>query len=393
MKKIYLIFFSILCFFTVGNAKANTLDSINTTVNIDENGNGYVTEIWKLNADEGTESYHSFGNMQDRKITNFSVTRDGQAYTNLSTWNVDWTKSQKANKSGISHTDKGLELCWGIEYGFHTYTINYKIENLVWQYDNNQILYFSFLPKDMNPAPKNFNLIIKGNKNFQDVKYSSYGFNSTNKIKNGQINFTSNGAMNSNEYVVALIGFPNGTFTPFITKTGTYEDIANEALELLRNTFSKIKIIAKYIFKSLYSILPFIFIGLFGIVFIIVIVMVIRSQDRYDEKEFIIPKEINNFRDIPFNKDITLAYYIGKMKKLIKEENIMGAILLKWIKENKIEMIPTESGLLDFNKNDNYYINLIKKQDPFLYYKLGIRFFSLTAWCSVPCNWQRPPCR
>jgi len=114
MKKIYLILFSMLCFFTFGTAKANTLESINTTVNIDENGNGHVTEIWKLDADEGTESYHSFGNMEDRKITNFSVMRDGIPYTNLTNWNIDWSKSQKANKNGINYTDDGLELCWGI---------------------------------------------------------------------------------------------------------------------------------------------------------------------------------------------------------------------------------------------------------------------------------------
>jgi len=349
MKKIYLLLFSILCFFTVGTVKANTLEGIDTTVDIDANGNGHITEIWKLNADEGTESYHSFGNMTDRKITNFTVSRDGQNYNNISTWNVDWTKSQKYNKNGINYTDDGLELCWGIDYGLHTYTIKYTIENLVWQYENNQVLYFSFLPKDMNPAPKYFNLTIKGNYNIKDIKYSSYGFNSTNKIENENINFRSNGQLTSNEYVVALIGFPNGTFTPAIKKTGTYEDVANEAMQgaTLNKTMSLIE-----------NILPVIFIILFGGIFVVIIILYVRSQDRYDETEFIIPKDINNFRDIPFNKDVMEAYFIGQRKNIMKKDKIMGAILLKWIKQNQIIMVPTEAKKLDFNKDDNYYLDL-----------------------------------
>lgn len=354
MKKVYLIVFSFLFFLSVNQVKANTLESINTTVNIDQNGNGHVTEIWKLDADEGTESYHSFGNMEDRNITNFTVSMDGRNYISQTYWNIDASKSQKAYKNGINYTDDGLELCWGIEDGMHTYTIKYTIENLVWQYDNNQILYFSFLPQDMNPAPKSFNLTLKGTNPFSDIKYSSYGFKSTNNITNGQIIFKSNGQMNSNEYVVALVGFPNGTFTPNITKNGTYEDIANEALEGAKlneqNTF------IENIFSILFAILFIIFVGIF-------IAVIIKSLERYDETEFIIPKDINNFRDIPFNKDILEAYFIGERKGLIKKENFMGAILLKWIKEEKIKMIPTESKILDFNKDDNYYIDLTNLQE------------------------------
>ncbi len=349
MKKIYLIFFSFLFFLSLGQVKANTIESIDTTVNIDQNGNGHVTEIWKLDADEGTESYHTFGNMEDRKITDFTVSMDGRNYIPQTTWNIDASKTQKAYKNGIHYIDDGLELCWGIEYGMHTYTVKYTIQNLVWQYDNNQILYFTFLPKDMDPAPKSFNLTIKGTNPFSDIKYSSYGFNSTNNITNGQINFKSNGRMNPDEYVVALVGFPNGTFTPKVTKTGTYEEVANEALEGAKLNEQE---------SFIDTILPFIIFGGIATIVIIIMIFVAKSQDRYDETEFIIPKEINNFRDIPFNKDITLAYFIGKRKGLMKDENLMGAILLKWIKENKIKMVPTEGEILDFNKNDNYYLDL-----------------------------------
>ena len=350
MKKIYLLFFMLICLFTIPTVKANTLDSIDTDVYIDENGHGHVTEVWKLTADEGTESYHSFGNLEDRQITNFTVSRDGQNYTSINNWNVDATKQEKANKNGINYTNDGLELCWGIEYGSHTYTINYTINNLVWQYDDNQILYFAFLPQNMNPAPQKLDITVRTDQTIKDIKYSSYGFKSENTITNGEVNFLSDGKLSSKEYAVILIGFPQNTFNGLqITKQGTYDDVANEALKgaTLNNDSSLLEVLLPIIFV----------IGMFVLVFVINF-MVLRSKDRYDESEFNIPKKVNNFRDIPFNKDIIEAYFIGHRKGIIKQEHIMGAILLKWLKQKQIEMVETEGGLIDFNKNDNYYIDL-----------------------------------
>lgn len=350
MKKLYLLFFALICLFAIPTVKANTLDSINTSVFIDQNGNGHITEVWKLNADEGTESYHSFGNFDDRKITNFTVSRDGQSYTAINNWNVDATKQEKANKNGINYTSDGLELCWGIEYGTHTYTLNYTIENLVWQYDDNQILYFAFLPQNMDPAPQKFNITVNTDNPIKDIKYSSYGFKSKNAIRDGKVNFISDGKLDSQEYAVILIGFPQNTFNNLqITKQGTYDDVADEALKgaTLNND------------SSLFEILfPVIFIIIIFALVISANIMVLRSKDRYDESEFKIPKEINNFRDIPFNKDVIEAYFIGQRKGIIEKEHIMGAILLKWLKQKQIDMVETAGGVIDFNKNDNYYIDL-----------------------------------
>ena len=44
MNKKLMFLCAFICFFTFGSAKANTLNSIDTTVYIDENGNGRVTE-------------------------------------------------------------------------------------------------------------------------------------------------------------------------------------------------------------------------------------------------------------------------------------------------------------------------------------------------------------
>lgn len=346
MKKFHLLIFTILCFFTFGSAKANTLDSIETTVYIDQNGNGHVTEVWTLDANEGTESYHSFGNMTDREITNFTVSMDGTNYQTQSYWNVNASKDQKAYKNGINYTSDGLELCWGIEYGTHTYEINYTIENLVWQYDDNQILYFSFLPQNMDPAPKSYKITFQTGNPLSDIKYSSYGFKSNNNLSSEEITMQSDGSMASKEYVVALIGFPNNTFNLNISRSGTYDDVASEALE--GATLNEENDVPWFAFICVFALIIFI------------IYASKKSGTKYDKSEFILPKkkDIPNFRDIPFDKNIIKAYFIGEEEGIMEEKYIMSAILLKWIKENKITMVPTEGGVIDFNKDDNFYIDI-----------------------------------
>ncbi len=72
------------------------------------------------------------------------------------------------------------------------------------------------------------------------------------------------------------------------------------------------------------------------------------------------------FREIPCNKDIYYANTLIKINNFgYKESNIFGAIILKWVKANKIEfknektgIFNKESGIIDLTKNpqfDNFY--------------------------------------
>ena len=48
-------------------------------------------------------------------------------------------------------------------------------------------------------------------------------------------------------------------------------------------------------------------------------------------------KNVKYYRDIPCKKDIFRAYYIGYKYGLVKNKtDLLGAIILKWIKEKKI---------------------------------------------------------
>ena len=60
-----------------------------------------------------------------------------------------------------------------------------------------------------------------------------------------------------------------------------------------------------------------------------------------------LPKEIPYFRDIPCDNDLYQAYYIGYKYNIIKNKtDILGAIILKWLKEGKIRIETSETGTI-----------------------------------------------
>ena len=77
---------------------------------------------------------------------------------------------------------------------------------------------------------------------------------------------------------------------------------------------------------------------------IIIVVFVILAQSPKDKIEYgkagkKIPKDIPYFRDIPGKGDIFRSYYIGYRYKVIeKKTDVLGAIILKWLKDGVIRI-------------------------------------------------------
>jgi len=81
-----------------------------------------------------------------------------------------------------------------------------------------------------------------------------------------------------------------------------------------------------------------------GIIFGLVMVAVYAaSKDNTYLFNKINMREINNFRDIPCNKDIFNAYFLSKVYSLYKKkEDLFGAVLLKWVLDGTVTIKETE---------------------------------------------------
>jgi hypothetical protein len=74
--------------------------------------------------------------------------------------------------------------------------------------------------------------------------------------------------------------------------------------------------------------------------------------------------EIAYFREVPCDGDLSYAYWIAKNYKIGKadklKEGIIGATILKWIKENQVQIVETKGGIFDWGKNQ-YAIDFSNK--------------------------------
>lgn len=346
MKKILKYFFLLFVSLGINNVKAESITSINMDIYINPNGDASVTETWVATPTEKTEYYHAFNNIGNSTIKDLKVKDESREYT-LTNWDVDASFSSKAYKYGYNYTSKGVELCFGkSSYSKHTYTLTYTITSFVSQVEDADIVYWNLLDH-ISPSPRSVNIVIHSDKYFSDdLDVWGYGYKDGYAyVYDGKIYMSTEGRLASDEYMVALVKFPKGTFntTNILKKDfNYYYNLAEEGATHHKDN--------DWIF--------FILTLIFQIVFWAVIIMVIVAGSKTNSgsqkyKLSINPedkktKNVPNFRDIPCNKNIFRAYYLAYNYGLMKKQtDLLGAVLLKWLKEERVIINKKEkSGLL-----------------------------------------------
>ena len=258
-------------------------------------------------------------------------------------------------KNGINYLSDGLELCWGIsEYGYHDYVLTYDIEGFVSSLNDADMVYWNLIPYELSSKPGNVHIRIYADEYFsQDLDVWGFGnYGGTAYVYNGYIEMNSEGTLESNEYMTILVKFDKGTFNTSNAINEDFDyylDMAKEGTTKYKESFfQKFIDVITYIFDILLSLLP---------VIIIMIIAVITSKNMrnklgtrsfsFTKDERKLPKDVPNYRDIPFNKDIFRAYWVSSCYGLNKNQtDFLGAILLKWLLEKKIEVKKVQAGLI-----------------------------------------------
>ena len=353
MKK---ILFTLVLFLIPNIILANEIFNIDMNIYVDNTGTAHVTEVWETKLNEGTEGYKPYYNLGTSEISNFKVKLNDKEYTFNNYYNINDSFNEKKYQNGFNYIDNGVELCFGIsEYGNNTYTLSYDISNFVVNTsDGYQIIYWTLFPYDYNPSPERVYIKIYSDFAYdQSLPVWGYGkYGAPTYVYDGYIEMDSEGKVYEDEYMTILVKFPKDTFTLTTTLDKTFDEYLNMANDGAKTyTESKPTILEK-ILKFISIILPII------IPFIIMAFIIrhnIINGYGYKNNKVIDKKNTPLFRDIPCNKDI---YYANTLIKLnnttftgYRETNIFGAIILKWIKENKIKFINDKTGI--FNKESS----------------------------------------
>lgn len=352
MKKVLKIFlFSLFLFiiFTISNkVHANSIQKISMDIYVDSTGTATITEVWNCNVSEGTEVYHPYYNLGNSKIENLTVSEGTTKYQTLSSWKTSGNLSSKAYKCGIHHISNGVELCWGIsKYGIHSYTIKYNITNFVSQLSDSQIIYWTLIPYDFSNSIGNVYIKIHTDFPIPDsIDVWGYGNTGTAYVYDGYIEMQSDGRLPKEDYMTILVKFPLGTFktTNKLDKSfNDYYEMAEEGSIPHENKAS--------IFQIISMCIP-IFIAAISIL------AVAACQTKYDLgiKGKNIPKDVAYYRDIPCQNNLFKSYYIGYQYGIIKNKtDILGAIILKWLKDDLIKIEQKEKGTI-FKKENTILI-------------------------------------
>ena len=369
-KVIYLLIFFIttMCL----NVSANTIYSINMDVYLDENGNASITEIWDVKGSDGTEWYKVLRDLGQSELSNFTVSMDGTPFERKQ-WNINESLREKAGFYGINYNNNDTELCFGkSDFNRHTFTLKYNLSNYIFNTEDAQILYWTLFPKFNKVDFQLVDITIRSFYNFPDTLdvwgygYQGYAYVEDGVIKINNIDYPS---MNNN-YVVALVKFPINTFnTSYKTsRFNTFNDVymaANEGTYKYdyntdNNYYNNKNNNDKSFFKTIFNFFRNLF---FPIMVLLGLGYAGKTTFQngygYINNKKIDKKNVPYFRDIPCNKNIYYANALISLNNFdYKESNILGAIILKWIREDKIGFkkedggfLKKEKGILDLTLN------------------------------------------
>ncbi len=348
MKKILFLIITFLFSINLTYAK-NNIYNIDIKVYLDENGNANITETWDVKGSDGTEWYKVINNLGNMELSNFKVSMDGNALK-YKTWDVDESLNEKKGYYGINYTSDGLELCFGkYDYKKHTFTLTYKLSNFIFNTDDAQVIYYNFIDRLSDVNFDKFSLEISSYYKFSDtLDVWGYGYKGYAYVSDGKIYMSNEDDMN-NKYAVLLVKFPLNTFktTNKVIQFNTFNEVYQKAEEgtfdynYSNNSIDYFALIFT-IFILFLCFSPFIFL----------FVSIRNSKYGYKDNKVINKKNTEFFRDIPCNKDI---YYANALVNLnnwnTSNSTILGAILLKWIKQDKIVVKKDKNLSLVFNLN------------------------------------------
>lgn len=334
----------LLLFIPFIKVNANSISKIEMDIHVDNDGNATVTETWDATYYDKTEYYHPYFNLGNSTIEIISASMDDKPFTIDYNWNIHNSFSEKAYKTGIYKDGNEVDVCFGItEYGLHHYVVKYRINKFVANLEDADMIYWTLMPYDFSVEPQSVYIKIYSDFRYEDT-LDVWGYGKKGApcyVYDGYIEMTTDGTkLKTNEYLTILVKFPKDTFNK-TNELGQDFDYYFKQAENGAKKYKESKIgdIISIIFGMLFT---------FGPWFLIVILTTVfgknSGQNYYNKCIFgeagnKVKKDVPNFREIPCNKDIIRAYWVAYHYGLDKKkENFLGAVLLKWIKNDNVRV-------------------------------------------------------
>lgn len=319
----------------------NQLTDIDIRVDLQEDGSGTVTEHREMSMDDGTELFIVLEAMQDSELLDFSVA----GYEEVTDWDSDDSREEKAGKYGVIDTGDGLELVWGIgEYGDNTYEVTYSLSNLVRELEDGQALLWNFDTFSDIPA-ENLTMEIAGPAPFteEDVRFWGFGFDGDIQLVNGNIIWEAAEEVDDSNDVIVLAQFQSGFFQTQASVNMTLDEQREMAMD--GSTYNK---------EATSDTIPIILVlGIGTLAFgggsaaVAYSLKVKNAKEAAGQMRNGTTRLSDNkkivYEEIPFHEDdlAGIAYFLHEIGKGYFED-YFSAYLLKWANEKRIQVVTTK---------------------------------------------------
>lgn len=337
--------------------------SANISVVCEKDGTAHINEVWKINANSGTEMYLVRDNLEQQSISNLRVLSDGKEYQNIGAWNTKASFDDKAYKCGIVQSGSKHELCWGLSsYGNRTFNVSYDISNLVKECSDGSFIEQLFI----NKRPYNLEtakITIESKEtqftNENTKMWAGGGATGNVFIENGKIVAQTTDSMLPEATFSILAQFNKDVFSPDIFKEITFEELKskhlqgtdyqknyeNEQANMNSDSYhysgsSLIQEIFLYVFPIIISVI-------ITFTAIIIFLKTSRTKDSLTilndklQKQY---KHPDYSRNLPFQDNIFATHTrLHTLRKLPNESSIIGVYILKWIQNQEINLVKVET--------------------------------------------------
>ena len=235
--KFRLLLSLLLVLLTAGNAAADgqRVRKLLIYVDLEKDGTATVYEKWDLSTgDKITEWYLVRENLDDITIDNMVVVEDEQAFQDDGEWDVDRTLEQKAGKFGMVHKDNGVELCWGVgSHGDHVFEVLYQMHGAVKSLQDYDLFHLQLVSPGLSTPPEEVTVCI-GSELAQldttNTRIWGFGYKGTCLFEDGCVLLESDGALDEEDSVIALLRFDKGIFEPVSVRDQNFKEVLDRAM-------------------------------------------------------------------------------------------------------------------------------------------------------------------
>lgn len=318
---------------------ANQVNTIDIQALLYEDGSMYVTQVWKGNFNEGTESYIPMNVPDYLNISNLKVSDQNGIYDTVPDWNIDWSFEEKAKKCGIHDTDSGYEICFGIsQYGQNHYAIEYKLDNAVGSYSDRDGVNFRFVNDGMNTTPTDVKVEIRladGTPITDEVAdIWGFGFTGKEEFENGSIVARTGTPLSAENHVTVLFALNKGILSPSRQEPGSFEEVRKRAFEGsdYSDTGEEASTFAAIVTTLLSIGLP---IGL-------IIWFFRMKKKRTEKKRQKFSEDFGYFRDIPNDGNLSATYALGRIFDVCEDGAILATGILRLIQLGCLSPVETQ---------------------------------------------------